>query len=248
MFDKVRLAANIRILAQRNGVKIGELEEKAGLSAGYISRLSKTEEKSSPSLMELVCSVSERFGVSVDLLLKEKLQRLGENELYLLNFLAKLKDRTEKGTLSWNYRTCEKMLSSEENFNVAKGYIDGLGFTRDYRSEFDLQNMLLAGASSAVVCGKEFYIVSVRKAADGDFQNGEEGYELYFADRKTGKGEPIVCAKKDSELYSRIHELFLMTMKSVHQICFSESSRTVIEEFMRGESEADESSDEDLPF
>ena len=56
-FNKNRLFDNISYLIKKNDLKIGEIENGAGVSAGYIARASK-DEKSKPGI-EFVMKVAE---------------------------------------------------------------------------------------------------------------------------------------------------------------------------------------------
>ena len=43
MYDKARCLNNIYALAKERGIKIGDLEESAGVSKGYLSRVAKPD-------------------------------------------------------------------------------------------------------------------------------------------------------------------------------------------------------------
>ena len=50
-FDKRRCMSAIYAIAKEKGVKIGDLEKEANVSTGYLSKLNKEENTSSPSIL-----------------------------------------------------------------------------------------------------------------------------------------------------------------------------------------------------
>lgn len=50
MFDKRLFISNIYQLAKERSVKIGDLEKKAGVSVGYLSRINKEDSNTVPTI------------------------------------------------------------------------------------------------------------------------------------------------------------------------------------------------------
>lgn len=67
-FDKRRCMSAIYAIAKEKGVKIGDLEKETGVSTGYLSKLNKEENTSSPSI-ELLVAAAQLLGVTVDMLI-----------------------------------------------------------------------------------------------------------------------------------------------------------------------------------
>lgn len=51
-FSKILLGKNIRFLATKKGIKVGDIENEAGVSAGYVSRLANEDNKNSFPIMD----------------------------------------------------------------------------------------------------------------------------------------------------------------------------------------------------
>ena len=100
MFDKARCIRNIYDLAKKKGLKIGDLEEKAGVSKGYLSRINKEESTSSPSI-EVLDSISRQLDVGIDYLVNFSEERLSENEEFVLKFVDKLMRMTLDDQVDW---------------------------------------------------------------------------------------------------------------------------------------------------
>lgn len=98
-FEREILFSNISFLLKSKDVKIGELESYAGVSTGYISRMNK-EPTTKPGI-EFIVKVADKFNVSVDSLISTEMEKLTNTEMYLMQFLEKLKKDTEAEKLLW---------------------------------------------------------------------------------------------------------------------------------------------------
>ena len=98
-FNKEIMLNNIYYLLKEKSIKIGDFEEKSGVSVGYLSRLGK-DEKSKPSL-ETVMKMAYYLRVSVDMLVTFDLTGLTATENYLINFFQKLKEKTMRSEINW---------------------------------------------------------------------------------------------------------------------------------------------------
>ncbi len=96
MINKKRIGDNINALAKWYGLKIGDVEKSAGISQGYISRLSKSNSEDTNPVIDLLITASELFRIPIDSLVsldfgkianpeKRRLQGFFETLLYLSN-------------------------------------------------------------------------------------------------------------------------------------------------------------------
>jgi len=99
-FEKILCLNNIRHLAKAKNINIGELETAAGVSVGYLSRLSKEENKGSPSI-EVLAIMASKLGVSIDGLISCDYTGLSATEKYVMNFIETLISRTREGLMNW---------------------------------------------------------------------------------------------------------------------------------------------------
>ncbi len=119
-FDKQTCLGNIRHLAKEKGINIGELETGAGVSPGYLSRIGKEDNKSSPSI-EVLVSMAEKLGISLDTLISVNITDLSPTDKYIVSFLEKLKRDTHSGTLEWNRESADYLNRMESDCN---GYVE----------------------------------------------------------------------------------------------------------------------------
>jgi len=107
-FDKKRCLANIYYLAKERNIKIGELESKANVSAGYLSRINKGGSETNPGI-ELLVAVADMLSVSLDALVMCDTENLTHTEAFLEQFVEKLMRETIQHNCSWTKETAESL-------------------------------------------------------------------------------------------------------------------------------------------
>ena len=98
--NRRRFFKNVRYLIKENNIKIGQIEERAGVSAGYMSRLEKPGNSADPSL-QFVVTVAKMLGVSIDALLFDDLTSKPESEDMVNDFILRLSDLSKKREIDW---------------------------------------------------------------------------------------------------------------------------------------------------
>ncbi len=96
------LGRNIKYLADRKNIKIGEVETQAGVSVGYLSRIVKDNSGSNLPLLDVIMAFSEKLGVSMDSLLTVDFSKLSANEEYLSNFCYAILAKTKSRKIQWS--------------------------------------------------------------------------------------------------------------------------------------------------
>ena len=108
MFDKRLCIANIYQLAKEKGIKLGDLEKSAGVSAGYISRINKEDSNTVPTI-DFIAAVAEALGVTVDAIIKNDYSTPTPTELYILSFVDRLLSQTNADELDWKKETATQL-------------------------------------------------------------------------------------------------------------------------------------------
>lgn len=99
-FDNTILANNIGYLVKRNGMRIGELEEFLGISAGYISRTVKEDSKKKMSI-DIVWKIARLFDTDIRTLTETQMWVPHSNTDLLSKFLERLYKDTKDNYFSW---------------------------------------------------------------------------------------------------------------------------------------------------
>mgnify|MGYP000028564684 CR=1 FL=1 len=117
-FNPKTLFDNIDFLIKNQNRKIGEVENEAGVSAGYISRTSK-DGGSRPGI-DFIMKIAHVLHVSIDTLLKVDISSLTPTERYLISFLEKLEQDTTHDLLDWDRLTAESLnnMDTDQNGNT----------------------------------------------------------------------------------------------------------------------------------
>ena len=114
-FNKQVLLDNIAFFLKERNKKIGELENEAGVSPGYISRISK-DGGTKPGV-DFVCNVAAALNVSIDTLLNVPMADITPTERYLISFLEKLKADTAADKLDWERESKDFLDRLETDIN-----------------------------------------------------------------------------------------------------------------------------------
>ncbi len=99
-FDNTLLIKNIGVLLRRNGLRLGDLENALGISAGYISRTSKPGSGKKMSV-DIVWKIARLFNVSLQDLLEKDLDAPTANRDLVSQFVSKLIAQTEDDDIEW---------------------------------------------------------------------------------------------------------------------------------------------------
>lgn len=148
--DKGVCVSNIYALAKKKGLKISELETKAGVSAGYFSRLTRPENKSIPSV-EVLDAVTRELGVLVDDLIHFNLGAATPMDEYVLNLLDFLRKTALNGDKHWEKRTEQQLYDMDtDSFGAYNGPL--------FQDYLVLEDRITGFASSFVEPGTIPYI------------------------------------------------------------------------------------------
>ena len=100
-YDSKFLSSNLDYLLKMHGLRISDLEELLGVSAGYVSRTVNPDSKKRLSV-DIVWKISVIFQVNVDDLLNIDFQVPTQSLCDVIAFFKKLKQETDEATIHWN--------------------------------------------------------------------------------------------------------------------------------------------------
>ena len=132
-FNRQKVINNLMALIQNSGMKVGDAERSLGVSAGYLSRLSKKENDSALSA-EFIWKISQLFGVSVDTLVREDINEEDKMIGYMRKFITKLATKTAGGELTWTPITVSQinnMLMGNSTVHFPVAYYRGANYPRE---------------------------------------------------------------------------------------------------------------------
>jgi len=99
-FDNSTLSNNIAFLVKKNGMRVGELEDMLGISAGYISRTVKEDSKKKMSV-DIVWKIARLFDTDIRTLTESQMWISHSNTELLVKFLQRLYQDTKDNFFAW---------------------------------------------------------------------------------------------------------------------------------------------------
>lgn len=161
--DPKVIIANIYYIAKKKGVRIGELEVSAGVSAGYLSRLNREDNTTIPSV-EALCGIAKRLEVTVDYLVTADLGDLSKGEQYILSFLEKIAQDTIGEYLEWEKET-PKMLREipvryeQPDHPLFESRVEGIDPVSGYPIETICYNSTFVENGEMIINGDSFHAI-----------------------------------------------------------------------------------------
>lgn len=150
--NKIRIGENLNALSKYYGFKIKDFEEEAGVSQGYISRLSNKNNKDIPNpIIDLLMLASEKFHVSIDSLIYRDFKKIADPEKMRVQlFLEAVLSLSNKEQLVWN-RNLDNGICNESSF---------ASFVCEYSKDIKFYIFELATSEGEEYPGYTFYIVN----------------------------------------------------------------------------------------
>ena len=251
MFDKKRCIANIYQLTKEHGIKIGDLEKTAGVSAGYLSRINKDDNNTSPSV-DFIAAVANALGVTVDALLQNDYTTVTATEKYLLDFIDRLLVRTNADELDWKIDTVADLsnVGYDPDGDPAHPLFtygpNGVRSPAVYNSRFNNEYVISGNCFHLKLPGNVptvLYLMCSNTPGARELPFGsDDDYELYLV--KKWEPKPLCHGwPQNSPFYSALHRLYAAATESCKHPKLDADVMLVIDSFMGTGDE-----DDQLPF
>lgn len=235
-YSKKVLMDNIYYLAKKNNITLGKLEELAGLSAGYLSRLNSGNNNSNPSI-DAVSSFSKQLNVPIDILTSYKLDEITPDEEYMFKFIYKLMEKTQTNELHWGADT-QAFFEEVEQKEAMHPLFNDENYQAYYYSRF-LQGKpatVVDDAYYLTINGNDDLYLFKIKTSDSEC---EMYYELYLDNGEKGFNiEPLCNAKfsgKTELFFDVLNKLYQIAGESSKRISLKSSVKSSIDAFMNDE-------------
>ena len=237
IFDKMICLNNIRYLAKAKGINLGDLETGAGVSAGYLSRIGKEDNKSSPSI-EVLTSIADKLGVSLDGLVGFDYAGLTPTERYIIDFIEKLITETMGGTQSWEKESLAVFANIDRYRDDTTSH--PLFAVVDDRITYNSYFATKAGTSPAgefyhtpLTASNQLYITKVSYPDVAGFD-----YEIYITEHieysHSWNIEPVCATNPGTEtaFNSALERLYTTVRDACRNVKVNQNVRNIIDRFM----------------
>lgn len=108
MFNKKIALSNIDYLLKKQNKKIGELEQKAEVATGYVSRLKKEDNTSNPSI-EFLTAAAEYLDIDLNSLISININELSEDDIYINKFINDIEKKTDSYQVHWRKQSIKEL-------------------------------------------------------------------------------------------------------------------------------------------
>lgn len=253
-FDKRRCMSAVYAIAKEKGVKIGDLEKEANVSTGYLSKLNKEENTSSPSI-ELLLAVARVLDVTIDMLVYSEYEGLSANEKYILKFLDKLINDTLSGGLQWEKETKKQLLNvgcdyignepcahhplfeAVETPNAGEtDYPESYSLDACYYSRFfsDGETRIAGDGFHAKLspADADIYIMKVENE-EAHMGIGYDQFEIYLLQK--GGVSPLCCSEfVCSDIARQVQNLYKVIVDADSNLGINNEVKSIIDLYMEG--------------
>ncbi|MGF7011624.1 transcriptional regulator with XRE-family HTH domain [Lachnospiraceae bacterium PF1-21] len=241
MFDKEILLKNINVLIKERGLKIGELESKAGVSLGYLSRLHRAETNVIPGI-DFISNVAQILNVSIDALISGDFTRSNNNTLYMANFINELLEDTNNLIIEW---TTSRSLSDASQIYDSSALIGREGpenVTSMDPNEPLRHPFISITHKDKLIIDKDFYHAEiVENNAIFLFplqtygkQNNTSVLELYTLDIKKDNLTPIYSSLDgDMIVNAKLKELYSAIKIHDEDLKITDTAKSVIDSYLK---------------
>lgn len=237
-FDRAKLMTNIIALIKEKGIRIGELEKRIGISAGYISKMTKAENESMPGI-DLIFKLAQELEVSMEALICGDFNKSNDNLLFLIQFLHSLIEDINIHRDEWRQFTDYNALRTEYDFPALPMMAETLeerDATFRYVSGFKLDAKLtvtndnfyafVSGIGPIVLFKLENHLPEGRKTE----------LELYAINMDSDEESVIpMCSSLDSdgEIAPYLMDLYNCLLRHSKDIQISDRTRNLINGYLR---------------
>lgn len=258
-FNKQLMLDNIYYLLKKYEKKIGELETEAGVSPGYISRISK-EDNAKPGI-EFIIKVADLLNISVDTLLNINFTEITPTEKYLVSFLEKLNEDTLEHKLDWDKESANQLnrVEADRNGNPYHPLLSLETFYEESGCEYPNEVSRIVFVSESFGCetyingdcfnlslknGSILYLMNVSESTHQMDDTDIYAKEIWMYTPTVGKN--YLCGNKDeSQLAVLVDKLYTTVSERMKYPKINAGIKYIIDSFMNGDMSDDE---EDLPF
>lgn len=261
-FDNALMFRNITLLVKTLGKKIGELENEAGVSPGYISRTSK-EPNAKPGI-DFIMNVANALNTSIDTLVNVDLSALTPTEHYLIAFIEKLKADTILDNLNWERESAAALNRMEfDDFgNISHPLFSYETFYRETEVDYPEQVDEIVFVSDSFDCntfikkdcfnlrmknGTTLYIMNICK--DVYKKNDVNAFAIELWMHNNQNGAQFLCSDKDDTALSNLIKSLYCTIEEYNKYPkIKPNLKYIIDAYMQNDIEDDSYCDEELPF
>ena len=245
---------NIKTLSKQLNIRMSEIEEDAGVSPGYMSRLAqKNGDTANTALLGVIASAAKKLFISIESVLFADVSNMSPEEEKMLQFITKLLDDTEKGKFHWKQDSEE---SIKENIDKRRGshplFVTEKSYAPDIDTYMDITLFDSKCNQSASVLGtirstkfikqnewtnSEIILVRAKIPGTSSYMH-DEAFELYIYQKSIASDKtkliPLCNAEKRKKeaLFNALDSLYDAAGTSSRTLSFDQETENLIDKYL----------------
>ncbi len=245
MIERDRCISNIYLLAKKQGIRIGDLENSCKVSIGYLARLRQDPKKPLPG-SDFLFRAAALLGVTVDSLMSCDYRIATDEEVYLQKFVSQLIKDSNKKKIVWNLDSdcflspvafeSESAVPNHPLIRVDPDPDNPDGVIVSYSSRFhpEIRSLIPHDACRASLSDNTVvYLISLVSENEVAIPEGPR-IELYLYNKREKRVSPL-CSKepgKPGMLDVGLEELLGTVLHSLDRTALDPFAVSAIDEYM----------------
>lgn len=245
-YDKSQCFQNIRALLKKSDVKIGQIEKKARVRIGYMSRLEKPDSTQEPS-MQFIATAAKMLKVTVDELMYSKITELSDDEQTVKDFMSDLLDDTLKRNIHWSklgydilsrvhtpyedINAFHPLLTADPNDYDMQGNPNSTRFISKFYPESKIR--VKDGTYHALIPGikAEIFIVWCASEVEDKYIPGQDFFEIYLVDCESKLNPVCTTVNAAPQIVAVVGELYKAAVSNSSQVYLNDTTKGLISQY-----------------
>lgn len=243
MFNRELCIRNIELLLEQKKTKPSEIDTKAGVSAGYTTRLMKEDSKVVPGI-EYLMAAANVLGININILVSVDLRALNAAERYLVEVEEKLFADTNAGKLNWNVFTVTDMMKPEGIYYLFSSMLPIMNKVIKVKSKSEIickskfssdEYVSVVGGCIYAELPNEIAFVVIPIRVEGTSETGfnytSYGYEIYMVIKKD-KVKGLAQVLRDSVGYKTVDSMYDLVIKKNEKSILDDDTKSLLNDFL----------------
>ena len=241
MFNKSIFLDNLEFYMKRDSIKASELEELAGVSKGYISRLKKSGNQTIPGI-DFLLVVASKFEITVETLCTINCSLLSNDERFYIDLLNSLIIKTKNKDIVWKRYTLNQLINNKYEDQIAEkesllpeGLISIVsGGGNKYRSTFDYGDYRVTSTGSDFYCIKidEIHLLCMVMVNLSNQERNIYGMEMFMLTDKIKSNVCCIDPYSPSVYIELFIQLFNLVKDTINVNCMDQKTRMILNKLL----------------